>query len=225
LTLTSRPDHHRSGDPIVVNRVGSFDTGSGETEPEPREAELVERFRRVRDGESFEQLYRLSRRRVLQVCLHFLRDPASAEDACHDAFVQAYERFETLRGDRFGAWVRRIAANHCLNLLRRRATGRRLEPALAATRVEAEASAHGRVAARQGLRIAAELLSELSPHQRRVFLLRHVDGSSHEEIERLTGFSAEQVRSFLQNARRNFRLGWAARTAGGSSESWESGHE
>jgi RNA polymerase sigma-70 factor (ECF subfamily) len=190
---------------------------------EATEAELVERFREHRDGSAFDALYRRCRREVFVVCLHFLRDPAWAEDACHDAFVQAFERFDSLRGERFEAWVRRIAANHCLNLLRRRATGRRVEP-LAAPELEAGASAHGRAAARQELKLAVELLASLAPHQRQVFLLRHVEGSSHEEIERRTGFTAEQVRSFLQNARRNFRLGWAARAERPAKQRQEAGH-
>jgi RNA polymerase sigma-70 factor (ECF subfamily) len=196
-------------------------------DPAGEEAELVERFRRQRDGDSFDRLYRRSRRAVFGVCVHFLRDPAWAEDACHDAFVLAFERFETLRGERFEAWVRRIAANHCLNLLRRRATGRRLEPSVAPEDEERE-SAHARASARQCLRIAADLLASLSPHQRRVFLMRHLDGSSHEEIEHRTGYSAEQVRSYLQNARRNFRIGWAERAKAaerGSASGEEASHD
>jgi RNA polymerase sigma-70 factor (ECF subfamily) len=169
------------------------------------EAGLVERCRGGEDA-AFAALYRRSRRAVFAVCLHFLRDPAWAEDACHDAFVQAYERFATLRGEQFTPWVRRIAARQCLNLLRHRAVGRRLAAEAAGEAVGP--SGHGAVAARQELELASALLGTLSPEQRRVFLLRHVEEMTYEEIAAATGYDAGRVRSYLQNARRNFRLRW-----------------
>jgi RNA polymerase sigma-70 factor (ECF subfamily) len=187
---------------------------SAPAEPGPSEAELVARFRRRGEGADFAALYRCSRRSVFAVCLHFLRDPAWAEDACHDAFVQAYERFSTLRGEQFAPWVRRIAGRHCLNLLRHRAVGRRLAPEMAGEAVTP--SGHAAVAARQELELAAQLIEALSPEQRRVFLLRHVEGLSYEEIAAATGHEIGSVRSYLQNARRNFRLRWEERVARGA---------
>lgn len=64
-----------------------------------------------------------------------LRDPAEAQDATHDAFVQAWRKWETLRDpDRFEAWFDRILVNTCRNRLRsshRRPTDISAEIALA----------------------------------------------------------------------------------------------
>jgi RNA polymerase sigma-70 factor (ECF subfamily) len=190
--------------------VGS-DGGLASVESAQTEADLVDRFRRHGEAAAFAALYHRSRRSVFSVCLHFLRDPAWAEDACHDVFVQAYERFATLRGDCFTAWVRSIAGRHSLNLLRHRAVRLRLAPEVAGESIAP--SADGAVAARQDLERAAEVLETLSPEQRRVFLLRHVEELSYDEIAEATGYDSGQVRSYLQNARRNFRIGWEGRTA------------
>jgi RNA polymerase sigma-70 factor, ECF subfamily len=49
-----------------------------------------------------------------------LRDPTDAQDATHDAFVQAWQKWSTLRDpDRFQAWFDRILINTCRNRLRR----------------------------------------------------------------------------------------------------------
>ena len=49
-----------------------------------------------------------------------LRDQAEAQDATHDAFVQAWRRWSTLRDpDRFEAWFDRILVNACKDRLRR----------------------------------------------------------------------------------------------------------
>jgi RNA polymerase sigma-70 factor (ECF subfamily) len=54
--------------------------------------------------------------RVARAILH---DPAEAQDATHDAFVQAWRKWETLRDQtRFEQWFDRILVNTCRNRLR-----------------------------------------------------------------------------------------------------------
>jgi RNA polymerase sigma factor (sigma-70 family) len=83
-------------------------------------------FVRLAD-EHLDRAYRLARA--------ILRDPVEAQDATHDAFVQAWRRWDTLRDrSRFEAWFDRILVNTCRNRLRsthRRATDISAEVALA----------------------------------------------------------------------------------------------
>lgn len=178
------------------------------------EAELVDRYRETGEGRWFEELYRSNRRRVFGVCLKILRDSDGAQDACHEAFLRAFERFGTLRGDGFSSWVCRIAANHCYDRMRRVAKGRdegadeltEEDPSVAvATRVD---PVEREAVARERLQLAVEIVRRLAPHQREVFLLKHLEGKSYHEIELRTGLAANEVRSYLQNARRNVRLAW-----------------
>lgn len=177
------------------------------------ETELVTELLARRDGRIFEELYRRSRRKIFGVCFNLLGEAAAAEDACHDAYIRAWEKLDSLRGSDFTAWVRRIAANRCYDELRRRRPDEldenHPEPA---TDHRIDRS----VIARQELDRAIDVIASLEEHQRRVFLLRHIDHHSYEEISEATGFDAKQVKSYLQNARRNFHLAWQ-RASGGSS--------
>jgi RNA polymerase sigma-70 factor, ECF subfamily len=75
------------------------------------EALRAETFQRLAD-EHLDAAYRLASA--------ILRDPSEAEDAVHDAFVRAWERWSSLREeDRFGAWFGRIVVNTCRDRLRR----------------------------------------------------------------------------------------------------------
>jgi RNA polymerase sigma-70 factor (ECF subfamily) len=68
-------------------------------------------FGRLAD-EHLDASYRLARA--------ILRDPAEAQDATHDAFVQAWRKWSTLRDpDRFEQWFDRILVNTCRNRLQR----------------------------------------------------------------------------------------------------------
>src|SRR6187401_1965756 len=71
-----------------------------------REAAFV-----VLANEHLDRAYRLARA--------ILHDPAEAQDATHDAFVQAWRKWETLRDEtRFEPWFDRILINTCRNRLR-----------------------------------------------------------------------------------------------------------
>ena len=189
---------------------------------EPREAELVEAYRASGNARHFEALYKLARRRVFGICLKYLRDADRAEDATHEVFLKAYEQFPALQGIHFTAWVSRIAANLCLNRIRDEANASRLlETAAPVTATQADGE---RLAIQaEETRMAHEVLRTLNPEQRRMLVLRYLDGYSHEQIERLTGFDTGQVRSHLQNGRRNFRIRWLDRTAGRKGERHGSG--
>lgn len=68
---------------------------------------------RLMANEHLERAYRLARA--------MLRDTVEAQDATHDAFVQAWRKWETLRDpDRFEQWFDRILINTCRNRLRAR---------------------------------------------------------------------------------------------------------
>ena len=68
-------------------------------------------FTRLAEGH-LDASYRLARA--------ILRDPSEAQDATHDAFVQAWRKWSTLRDpSRFEAWFDRILVNTCRNRLQR----------------------------------------------------------------------------------------------------------
>ena len=170
------------------------------------EAELVERFRATGEDRCFEELYRRSRRRVFGVCLRIVGGVPEAEDLCHDAFLRAFEGFDRFEGTTFASWVCRIGINLSLNAVRHRAVAERAPREAEPSAVPA--SAERRLVSREALARAAAIIEGLEPRQRRVFLLRQLGELSYAEIAERTGWSGEEVRSFLQNARRNFRLAW-----------------
>jgi RNA polymerase sigma-70 factor (ECF subfamily) len=84
------------------------DPRRGEREVEDQRAAAFTRLA----GAHLDASYRLARA--------ILRDPTEAQDATHDAYVQAWRKWSTLRDhDRFEAWFDRILINTCRNRIRR----------------------------------------------------------------------------------------------------------
>ena len=74
------------------------------------------------DAEAFGRLIRRHQAMVYGLAQHFLHDPSGAEDLAQDVFLELYKNLARLQSTahlRF--WLRRVAANRCIDRIRRRA--------------------------------------------------------------------------------------------------------
>ena len=96
--------------------------------PDPSDRDLALRARRG-DAEAFGELVRRYQTSVFNVCYRLLGERREAEDLAQEAFIRAYERLDTFDADLpFGPWMRRVAANLCLNWMERAPQCRRNRP-------------------------------------------------------------------------------------------------
>ncbi|MGD0828130.1 MAG: sigma-70 family RNA polymerase sigma factor, partial [Desulfobaccales bacterium] len=124
-----------------------------------------------------------------------------------EVFLKVYEnahRFEPKA--KVSAWLHRITANHCLNLLRRRrpflgsldqeeGTGPP-DPGANPLEILEERDLHRRL---------EELLEELPENQRRALILKRFAGLSYQEIGEALGLSPQAVDGLLKRARQFLR--------------------
>lgn len=90
------------------------------TEPAPDDAELLARHV-AGDPDAFGVLVQRHRDRLWAVALRTLGDREEAADALQDAFISAFRRAGSFRGDAaFTTWMHRIVVNACLDRIRRR---------------------------------------------------------------------------------------------------------
>jgi RNA polymerase sigma-70 factor (ECF subfamily) len=143
-------------------------------------------FVRLAD-EHLDRAYRLARA--------ILRDPVEAQDAAHDAFVQAWRKWETLRDrDRFEPWFDRILVNICRNRLRSirwQATDISAEVALAT----GDHTGHA-----EDRDVVGAAIASLSPDHQVVVALRFYGDLTVADIATRLGVPAGTVRSRLHYA-------------------------
>ena len=126
-----------------------------------------------------------------------LHDPADAEDATHDAYLQAWRKWSTLRdASRFEAWFTRILVNTCRDRLRR-AEQRRPADISSMLKVPARGDPIGQVNDRDALGPALALLS---PEHRVVVALRFHRDLTVDQIAHLLGVRPGTVNSRLHYA-------------------------
>ena len=146
-------------------------------------------------AEHLDESYRLARA--------ILGSRAEAEDATHDAFERAWQRWSTLRDpDRFEAWFARILVNSCRDRLR--AAARRQVGDLSAELASGGTDPFGQTRDRM---VIGRALADLSPDHRIVVALRFYRDLSAKEIARLLDIREGTVHSRLHYALRHLRTG------------------
>ncbi|MGH9718715.1 MAG: RNA polymerase sigma factor [Bryobacteraceae bacterium] len=164
---------------------------------------------------SFTQWMAAEQRRVYLLCLRMLRNPEDADSAAQDTFLKAYRAIEKQEADLAdrSRWLTRIAVNTCLDVLRsRRWQFWRQRPSQEDERALLEvAPAPGPTAeqaafAQQIGRRISEALARLSGRQRAVFVLRHYEDRSLEEIGDLLGLEVGTVKAHMSRALVKLRI-------------------
>ena len=86
----------------------------------PKHRKLIDACKKG-DRKSQFELYRLYSSAMYNTTLRIVRDPDDAEDVMQEAFLKAFSRISTYRGEvSFGAWLKRIVVNKSLDFLRLR---------------------------------------------------------------------------------------------------------
>jgi RNA polymerase sigma-70 factor, ECF subfamily len=171
--------------------------------PEPTDLDYA-LLRKVARGETaaLAELIRRYQTRLHQVAYRLLKDPLEAEDALQEVFLKVYEhahRFEPKAS--VSAWLHRITANHCLNLLRARRPQDSLDQEEAAALPDAGASPLETLEEQALSRRLEELLAALPENQRRALVLKRFGGLSYQEIAGEMGLSPQAVDGLLKRAR------------------------
>ncbi len=185
--------------------------------PEDRsEAELV-LLARQKNEAAIRELVRRCNRQLFRVARGILHDDAEAEDVVQAAYVAAFTKLDSFRGEAgFATWVTRIAMNEAFGRLRR---GARIvdlaEYRKDATDALEEGPANpmtpppttpeselGRTEVRIFLERAIDALPE--PY-RLTYVLREVEEMSTREVADLLGINPITVKTRLLRARRRLR--------------------
>jgi RNA polymerase sigma-70 factor (ECF subfamily) len=167
------------------------------------------------DADAFSSLAQRYERRVYTLALYYTREQADAEDLAQEVWLKAYRAFHTFRGEAsFYTWLRHIMVNTFLN--HRRGEALRLCDHATVLELDAEDSADGVIQGQFDKRAAHHLeedyerrilvervfqaLGELTPQQRLIFLLKHREGMTYEEIAKTFDCSTGTIKKALFRA-------------------------
>lgn len=157
------------------------------------------------DVPAFESLYRRHRNRIYALVWRLCGgDNSLAEDLLQEAFVRAWQKLDSFRGDsRFGTWLHRLSANVALSDRRIRVRRARHEEPLDESAERTVTGSRDVFAAQR--RDLERAIARLPERARTVLVLFDIEGYGHAQIAAITGMAVGSSKAQLHRARRLVR--------------------
>ena len=176
--------------------------------PTPDDQRLLADFRRTGKPRDLYPLYQRYASLIYAWCLRYLGTPQRAEDAGSEIFTILLEKLPRHEVGNFPSWLQTLVRNHCLMQLRRE----KRDPLQASTMTDVQSDVLQHLLTEESTpevdtRPLHRCLKQLSEEQRqsiRLFYLR--EGTSYASVAEQLNLSVGQVRSHLQNGRRNLKI-------------------
>lgn len=158
-----------------------------------------------RDGNARaqQQLYRLYAGAMYNVCYRMMNNREEAEDMLQESFADAFLHLSTFRFESaFGAWLKRLTVNRCINTLKKKKTD--LVPAEELPDLPHDTGNGEEV---EGITVdqVRLALEQLPEGYRVVFSLYLLEGYDHSEIAQILGISEATSKSQYSRARQRMK--------------------
>jgi len=141
---------------------------------------------------------------LLGVCMKYLKDEEAAKDSVQQIFLKVIHELKRYQVQYFKSWLYMIARNHCLMQLRKLDIKSTKE--INENIIEESAPLQQHIEKEQLLSLMEISLDELNAEQKTCITLFYLDKRSYQQISEQTGLSLMQVKSFIQNGKRNLKI-------------------
>lgn len=161
------------------------------------------------DQAAFAAIFTRYERRIYNFIYRMMGNVEDANDLTQETFLKAYRALDKTDQElNINAWLHRIAANACLDVLRRRRRfrwfyweeARHDEPSQ-----RVEDNPERSVVGDESQELVRRVLARLTPRYRQALILREYEGLSVNEIAEVMNASRSAVKSMLFRAREEFR--------------------
>ena len=168
--------------------------------------ELLQRYYREGNNDLLGVLLPRYTLLLFGVGMKYLKNEEEAKDAVQQVFLKVLTELPRYRVDYFKSWLYMIAKNHCLMKLREKGHIKvEIDERMMLVRDEEEGKA-SHIEKEKLLSSMAEAVQELSEEQKTCITLFYLKKKSYHEIVSATGFSLMQVKSYIQNGKRNLKI-------------------
>lgn len=140
---------------------------------------------------------------LLGVAMKYLRNLEHAEDAVQQVCLKVLTQFPKEPVQNFKGWLYIVMRNHCLQILKDQHTF----PQENDYPLQLIADENEPIEAEKiDENLLHEALSSLKDHQQQVIRLFYLEEKTYAEIMEITGYNFTQVKSYIQNGKRNLKL-------------------
>ncbi|HYV95113.1 MAG TPA: sigma-70 family RNA polymerase sigma factor [Chitinophagales bacterium] len=171
------------------------------------DAELISLYKKSGNQAIIGELYERYIHLVFGVCLKYLKHHENARDASVEIFEQLLTKLKSHEVSNFKSWLYSVAKNHCLMQLRKEKNHIELHDDVNEI-VESSSELHPSSVNEKEEQLVRleEAIKQLNDDQRRCVEFFYLQELSYQQITDKTGFTFGEVKSFIQNGKRNLKI-------------------
>lgn len=171
----------------------------------PQDHELLQQYRETNDLKILGDLYQRHTEMVYYVCLRYLQDPELSKDAVMNIFEELIYKVNRQEIKDFPRWLYVLSKNHCLMYLRSQKN--KLQISLDEfVKYPEDLHQYGQQDEKEEQLTAMEgCLEKLPDKQQQSVRLFFLEEKCYKEISDSTGYSLNEVKSYIQNGKRNLK--------------------
>ncbi len=170
--------------------------------------ELLQRFLKNKENEWLGILLQRYTLLLLGVCMKYLKNEEEARDTVQQIFLKVLQDVQKYKIENFKPWLYMVARNTCLTILR-----------------DKKKLYHEEISDKNNfyndftigdefnnaqndipIELLEVALKELNTEQKQCITLFYLQKNSYQEVSDATGYSLLQVKSFIQNGKRNLKI-------------------
>ncbi|MBN1599430.1 MAG: RNA polymerase sigma factor [Bacteroidales bacterium] len=149
------------------------------------------------------QLYKLYSKAMFNICYRMMNHSAEAEDMLQDAFSEAFVKLDSFRYESsFGAWLKRIVVNKCINHLKKRRAQLVFTDNVPETNHEDNQDLEQE---HLDVKRIYKAMEQLPDGYRVIFSLYLIEGYDHSEIAQIMGISESTSKSQFSRAKQKIK--------------------
>lgn len=150
------------------------------------------------------QLYQQYSKAMYNICYRMMNSKEEAEDMLQDSFTYAFQNLETFRHESaFGAWMKQIVVNRCINEIKRKKTDLALFDDMCF--FESLTDEPEIIENKMNVQKVKKAMQKLPEGSRMIFSLYLLEGYDHVEISQIMNISESTSKSQYMRARRRIK--------------------
>ena len=142
---------------------------------------------------------------LLGVCMKYLKDETEAKDCVQQIFLKVLTEVPKYKIEFFKSWLYMVAKNHCLMRLRDKGA-KSMKELTENNLAETETDKNELLQNEMTYELLEEAITELNEEQRICVNLFYLHKQSYQQVTERTGYNLMQVKSYIQNGKRNLKI-------------------
>jgi RNA polymerase sigma factor (sigma-70 family) len=171
------------------------------------DSDLISGYRTTEDSAYAGELFQRHSHLVFGACMKYLKNEENSRDAVMQIFEKLLTDLKNHEIENFKGWLHTVAKNHCLMQLRTKKNFQTINEESAGEFMESGYSLHHSNEEDAELKMTnlEDCMRNLADEQKKCIEFFYLEEKCYKEIVELTKYSMNEVKSYIQNGKRNLK--------------------